>query len=130
MVKLTRWDEFWPSFLNFRCKFQVTAPKKYGVMVVIQGMHLRTKKSNGIACRDWIKFEQDDGFKTGQICGELDDKDHSKSPKEVTGPRFFYDTKGQMDVSFSTDDQGPEEEKKPVFLKMIFTAYQGKYEQN
>lgn len=54
-MRFCSWDEFWPSFLNFRCKFQVTAPKKFGVMVVIQGMHLRTKKGSGVGCRDWIK---------------------------------------------------------------------------
>ncbi len=51
--------------------------------------------------------------------------DYSRSPQKVTGPRFFYDNKGQMDVSFSTDDHDTEEEKKPIFLEMIFTAYQG-----
>jgi hypothetical protein len=73
-----------------------------------------------------FQFEQDDGFKTGQICGELDDNDFSKTTDKVIGQRFFYDNKGQIDVSFSTDDQDiAEEKKKPVFLKMIFTAYEG-----
>jgi hypothetical protein len=58
IVKLTRWDQFWPSFMNFRCKFQVTAPKRHGVMMVIQSMNLRTKKPNGVLCKDYIKVNK------------------------------------------------------------------------
>ncbi|ODN05088.1 hypothetical protein Ocin01_01574 [Orchesella cincta] len=120
-VKITRWEDLYASFYNYRCKFQVTAPKNMGVMVVIQSMKMRTRKR--ISCRDYIQFQQDDGVKSGQICGTVDATDSSKVPERSIGPRQFHDPKGALDVTFFTDARDDDEDEDPIALHLIFTAY-------
>ncbi|CAL8073650.1 unnamed protein product [Orchesella dallaii] len=121
-VKITRWEDLYASFYNYRCKFQVTAPKNMGVMVVIQSMAMRTRKR--LSCRDYIQFQQDDGVKSGQICGSVDSSDSSKVPATIIGPRQFHDPKGELDVTFFTDARDDDDEdENPIALHLIFTAY-------
>jgi hypothetical protein len=50
----------------------------------------------------------------------------SESPKTLLGPRFFYDPKGAVDVSFKFDESHFEEVQKPFKVELAFTAYAGK----
>lgn len=123
-VKITRWEDLYASFYNFRCRFKVQAPRNYGVMVVIQELNLRTSRK--IKCRDYIQFEQDDGSKTGQICGAVEKSDGSKVPERLIGPRKFYDPKGEMEVTFFTDARDDNTDfEDPISLNLVFTAYRG-----
>lgn len=97
-----------------------------GVMVVIQSMNLRTRKSRDYSCRDYIQFQQDDGPKTGQICGVMDESETAKVPDRVIGPRKFYDPKGEMDVTFFTDQRDENTEDDRISLHLVFTAYRGR----
>lgn len=123
-VKITRWEDLYASFFNYRCRFQVSAPRNMGVMVVIQSMRLRTSKR--VNCRDYIQFQPDDGPKTSQICGTVDAGDVSNVPEKIIGPRKFYDPKGETDVTFFTDARDEGQDDDLISLHLIFTAYRGK----
>lgn len=75
-------------------------------------------------------MEQADGISTGLICGEADVHDISEQPSTLIGPRFFYEIKGAIEVTFSIDESAVDEDnsRKPIYLQLVFTSYAGKFQ--
>ncbi|CAG7827754.1 unnamed protein product [Allacma fusca] len=86
--------------------FIVEAPKDYGVMAVIQQLHLRRiSDSKSLLqlvnnCKDYIMFEGYKGEKTIPICGTVGKRDDSFYPPDLHGPKFFNSPNGSIKVTF------------------------------
>ncbi|CAG7838089.1 unnamed protein product, partial [Allacma fusca] len=111
-------------------EFFVKAPKKYGLMAVVQYLSLRTeirgpsREKAYDVCRDYIKMNDTRDQSTPEICGYLYVHDFTAKPEKLLGSRVFYSANGQIDVKLFIDKSSKEEFASKLWntIQIAFTA--------